>query len=105
MSEHPVESGKKIYLQYAKILGVLATLTVTMIFIGESTIAQAPKVILLLIGSATKATLIIFYFMHLRFEHKGLMLTVLVGIFLTSILMFLIPAYDGGHILEHSLYK
>jgi caa(3)-type oxidase subunit IV len=105
MSEHPAESGKKVYLQYAKILGVLAVLTVTMIFIGESALSQAPKVILLLLGSCTKATLIIFYFMHLRFEHKGLVLTVVVGIFVTSILMFLVPAYDGGYILEHSLFK
>ena len=105
MSEHPAESGKKVYLQYAKILAVLATLTVTMIFIGESPLSQAPKVMLLLLGSCTKATLIIFYFMHLRFEHKGLVLTVLVGIFLTSVLMFLVPAYDGGYVLEHSLYK
>ena len=105
MSEHPAESGKKVYLQYAKILAVLATLTVTMIFIGESPMVQAPKVFLLLLGSGTKAMLIIFYFMHLRFEHKGLVLTVLVGIFVTSVLMFLVPAYDGGYILEHSLYK
>ena len=105
MSEHPAESGKKVYLQHAKILAVLATLTVTMIFIGESPLVQTPKVFLLLLGSGTKAMLIIFYFMHLRFEHKGLVLTVLVGIFVTSVLMFLVPAYDGGYILEHSLYK
>jgi len=35
MADH-AEAGKKVYLQYAKILGVLAFLTVAMIFIGES---------------------------------------------------------------------
>jgi len=104
MAEH-AEAGKKVYLQYAKILGVLAFLTVTMIFIGESGISQAPKVILLLIGSSIKATLIIFYFMHLKFERMGLILTVLVGIFVTSILMFVVPAYDGSQVLLRSLYK
>ena len=38
--------------------------------------------------------------MHLKFEHMGLIMTVLVGLFVTAILMFVLPAYDGGHILE-----
>ena len=57
-------------------------------------------------GSAVKASLIIFYFMHLKFEKSGLVLTVIIGIFVTSILMFIVPAYDGGAtVLEHNLYK
>ena len=32
-------------------------------------------------------------------------LLVLIGIFLTGILMFVIPAYDGTNILEHRLYR
>ena len=103
MSEHA--EGKKVYLQYAKILGILAVLTLVMIFIGESGMSQAPKAILLLLGSAIKASLIIFFFMHLKFERFGLILTVMVGIFITSILMFVIPAYDGGWILQNSLFK
>lgn len=104
MADH-AEAGKKVYLQYAKILGVLAFLTVSMIFIGESQMSQGPKAFLLLVGSSIKATLIIFYFMHLKFEKMGLILTVLIGIFVTSILMFIIPAYDGGQVLLRSLYK
>lgn len=105
MSEH-AEAGKKVYLQYAGILGTLAVLTMLMVFIGESGMSQAPKAVLLLLGSSIKATLIIFFFMHLRFEKMGLILTVLVGIFLTSILMFVVPAYDGANnILLRSLYQ
>ena len=104
MAEH-AESGKALYLKYAKILGVLAVLTVSMIFISESGLAQAPKAVLLLLGSSIKATLIIFYFMHLKFEKMGLILTVLVGIFVTSILMFVVPAYDGGQVLLKSLNR
>ena len=104
MAEH-AESGKTVYLKYAKILGVLAVLTVSMIFISESGLAQAPKAVLLLLGSSIKATLIIFYFMHLKFEKMNLIVTVLVGIFVTSILMFVVPAYDGTQVLLQSLYK
>ena len=104
MAEH-AESGKTVYIKYAKILGVLAVLTVSMIFISESGLAQAPKAVLLLLGSSIKATLIIFYFMHLKFEKMNLILTVLIGIFVTSILMFVVPAYDGGQVLLRSLYK
>jgi caa(3)-type oxidase subunit IV len=104
MAEH-AEAGKKVYLQYAKILGVLAVLTLVMVFIGESGMAEIPKAALLLLGSSIKASLIIFYFMHLKFERMGLILTVLIGIFVTSILMFVVPAYDGGNVLMRSLYK
>ena len=104
MAEH-AESGKTVYLKFAKILGVLAVLTLSMIFISESGLAQAPKAVLLLLGSSIKATLIIFFFMHLRFEKMGLIMIVLVGIFVTSILMFVVPAYDGGQVLLKSLYK
>ena len=102
MAEH-AESGKTVYIKYAKILGVLAVLTMSMIFISESGLGQAPKVGLLLLGSSIKATLIIFFFMHLKFEKMGLIMIVLVGIFVTSILMFVVPAYDGGQILLKSL--
>jgi len=93
------------YKKYAGILAILATFTVGMIFIGESSMPAVPQAILLLLGSAIKASLIIFFFMHLKFEKMGLIMVVMIGIFVTSILMFVIPAYDGGHILENSLYK
>jgi cytochrome c oxidase subunit IV len=76
-----------------------------MIFIGESSLPTAPQALLLLLGSAIKASLIIFFYMHLRFERMSLMLVVLVGIFVTSVLMFVVPAYDGGNILDHRLFQ
>ena len=105
MSEHAVQSLKTTYVRYAGILGILAVFTVGMIFIGESSMTEAPKVALLLVGSATKASLIMFYFMHLRGEKSGLIWIVFVGIFVTSVLMFAVPAYDGGHVLQQSLFK
>lgn len=104
MAEH-AEAGKTVYIKYAKILGVLGVLTLSMIFISESGLPQAPKVVLLLLGSSIKATLIIFFFMHLKLEKVNLILTVLIGIFVTSILMFVVPAYDASQVLLRSLYK
>ena len=99
MSEH-----SSSYKSYWILWIVLLAVTVTMIFIGESAMPHLPQALLLLVGSAIKATLIIFFYMHLRFENVGLILTVLVGIFVTSILMFVIPAYDGTQILENRLF-
>jgi cytochrome c oxidase subunit IV len=79
--------------------------TVTMIAIGDSQLAKSSQAVLLLLGSSVKASLIIFFYMHLRFENRNLILLVLIGIFLTGILMFVIPAYDGTNILEHRLYR
>ena len=105
MAEHVQQAGSHGYKGYWLIWIVLLTVTVTMIFIGESTIPQAYQAVMLLIGSSIKATLIIFIYMHLRFERFGLILIVLVGIFVTGILMFVIPAYDGGNILAHRWFQ
>jgi len=77
---------------YWIIWGVLLVLTFVMISIGEANISYLIKGALLLVGAATKALLIIFYFMHLRLEKAGLAVIVLVGIFLTGFLMFALPA-------------
>jgi len=79
---------------------VLLAVTLLMIAIEGANLPAALAVVVLLFGSAIKATLIIFYYMHLKFEHMGLIMTVLVGLFVTAILMFVLPAYDGGHILD-----
>lgn len=98
--------GTHGYKGYLVIWVVLLMTTVTMVFIGESHMVEAPKALLLLIGSSIKATLIIFFYMHLRFERLSLILIVLVGIFVTGILMFVVPAYDGSaNILVHRLYQ
>lgn len=90
------------YRGYWIIWMILLAVTLLMIVIEGAGLPAALAVVVLLFGSAIKATLIIFYYMHLKFEHLGLILTVLVGLFVTAILMFVLPAYDGGHILEWS---
>ena len=87
------------YRGYWILWAVLLTVTLLMIAIEGAGLPAALAVVMLLFGSAIKATLIIFYYMHLKFEHLGLILTVLVGLFVTAILMFVLPAYDGTQIL------
>ena len=91
------------YRLYWILWAVLLTTTLLMIAIEGANLPATLAAVLLLLGSGVKAVLIIFHYMHLRFEHKTLILTVLVGLFATSILMFVLPAYDGFHILASSL--
>jgi cytochrome c oxidase subunit IV len=65
---------------------------------------KAPHTLLLLLGSSVKASLIIFFYMHLKLENRNLILVVLIGIFVTSVLMFLVPAFDGTNILQHRYF-
>ena len=105
MSTHAESGASHGYKGYWILWVVLLVLTVSMIFIGESKMAAVPHTILLLLGSSVKASLIIFFYMHLRFENRNLILVVLIGIFVTSVLMFLIPAYDGLNILQHRYFR
>ena len=91
------------YRGYWILWAVLLIVTLLMIAIEGANLPVALAAVILLFGSAIKATLIIFYYMHLKFEHLSLILTVLVGLFVTSILMFVLPAYDGYHILASRL--
>ncbi len=97
-----MSSSAHPYRGYWILWGVLLAVTLLMIAIEGASLPTALALSLVLFGSAIKATLIIFYYMHLKFEHMQLILTVLVGLFLTSILMFVLPAYDGLHILASS---
>ena len=49
----------------------------------------------LLAGMALKAAIIAFWFMHLKYEKAGLVVSVLVGIFATSLLLFGLIVPDG----------
>lgn len=102
MSDEGKTHGYKIYWV---LWAILLTLTLTMITIEGANLPASLAAVLLLMGSAIKATLIIFYYMHLRFEKFGLILIVMVGIFVTSLLMFVLPAYDGTQILERATFR
>ena len=66
---------------------VLLIITLAMIFVGSPTV--------LILGMTCKATIICLWFMHLRYEHIELVLSVLIGIFGTSLILYLLIAPDG----------
>ena len=66
---------------------ILLVLTVFMVFLGNPAV--------LLGGMAIKAGIIFFWFMHLRYEKLGLVLSVLIGIFATAFVLFALTAADG----------
>ena len=68
---------------YWIIWGVLLVLTFVMILIGEANLGYVAKSFLLLLGATAKASLIIFYFMHMRLEKAGLAVIVLVFLCVT----------------------
>jgi caa(3)-type oxidase subunit IV len=96
-SAHEV-SSKVYWVTWAALL----VLTLVMIFIGYASMPKALIVAFLVIAMFGKATLISGYFMHLRFENRSLVLTVVVGILFTATVLFLLIAPDGQRIQELS---
>ncbi len=71
---------------------VLLLITLAMIFIRSESI--------LILGMCLKASIILFWFMHLKYERLSLSLSVVLGIFLTTAVLMVLIAYDGwlaGH--------
>lgn len=75
------------YAKYWKAWGILLALTLVMVAISNP--------VVLLTGIAVKAAIILFVFMHLRSEHAGLILCVLLGAFATSFVLFGLIVPDG----------
>ena len=66
---------------------VLLVLTIVMVFAGNRAV--------LIAGITAKATIIAFWFMHLRHERHAFVLYILGGIFLTGLTLFLLMVPDG----------
>ena len=97
---HDYQSAKKIALKTIIILAVVTVVEVMIALTGKGYIIHgyhAPKVIMntLMIGmSLYKAYLIVFEFMHMKYEARGLMMSVLlpIGLLIWAIIAFL---YEG----------
>ncbi len=87
---------------YWRIWFVLLVLTVVMVFIDQSPLTRNLLVVVLVVVMLVKVSLIAGYFMHLRFEKMNLILVVLVGLFITGLLLFALIAPDGMRILDLS---
>ena len=66
---------------------VLLAITLAMVFIGSPAI--------LLAGMTLKAVIIMLWFMHLRYERLDLLLCVVIGLFATALVLFLLIVPDG----------
>ncbi|MDP6539840.1 MAG: hypothetical protein QF903_02325 [Planctomycetota bacterium] len=67
---------------------VLLLITLAMVFIGSKPVLAA--------GMVVKAAIIAMFFMHLAFEKKSLVYTVLIGIFATTAVLVVLVAPDGA---------
>jgi cytochrome c oxidase subunit IV len=98
---HDYRGAKKIALKTIIILAVVTVIEVLIALTGKGYIIEgyhAPKIVMntLMIGmSLYKAYLIVFEFMHLKYEAKGLMLSVIlpVELLIWAVIAFL---YEGN---------
>jgi cytochrome c oxidase subunit IV len=79
--------------------GVLLAVTLMMLWLDAAEIPRAVLMAVLLAAMFVKATLITGNFMHLRHEHRGLILTVVLGLAMGFVLYALI-APDALRIRE-----
>jgi cytochrome c oxidase subunit 4 len=97
---HDYQSAKKIALKTIIILAVVTVVEVIIALGGKGYIIEgwhAPKVVmntLMIAMSLYKAYLIVFEFMHMKYEARGLMMSVVlpVGLLFWAIIAFL---YEG----------
>ena len=97
---HDYTSAKKIALKTIIILAVVTVIEVLVALGGKGYLIQdfhLPKILMnaiMIAGSLYKAYLIVFEFMHMKYEARGLMLSVLlpVGLLIWAVISFL---YEG----------
>ena len=92
MSETTARRGFALYL---RVWAVLLGLTLIMIAIDRAEWRLGLLATTLVAAMLVKATLIASYFMHLRFEGKLLIWTVVAGLFLLGLLLYVLMIPDG----------
>jgi len=85
-------AGVKIYW---RIWGMLLTLTLVMLFLDQASLPRTMFVIIMVAAMLTKASLIAAYFMHLKYEHRFLQATLVVGLFINGAFMFALLVPDA----------
>ncbi len=89
---------------YWRIWMILLVLTVVMVFVDQSPLSRGALVLVLVSAMLGKVALIGAYFMHLRFETITLVMTVVVGLVITGLLLFVLIAPDGLRALHLSAW-
>jgi caa(3)-type oxidase subunit IV len=80
--------------------GALLVITVVMLVIDTAAVSRTLLLVVLLGAMAVKATLIAGNFMHLRYEHRGIILTVVIGLFAMGVLLYALISPDAARIHE-----
>jgi cytochrome c oxidase subunit IV len=79
---------------------MLLFLTLVMLWFDTAQVSRAALVAVLLAAMAVKATLIAGNFMHLRHEHRGLILTVVLGLFALGVVLYVLIVPDALRIRD-----
>jgi len=80
--------------------GVLLVVTVAMLWADTATVPRLAFVVFMVATMLTKASIIGANFMHLRAESAGIVLTVVVGLIVTAVVLFVLIAPDATRIHE-----
>jgi cytochrome c oxidase subunit IV len=80
--------------------GVLLVVTVAMLWADTATVPRLAFVVFMVAAMLTKASIIGANFMHLRAESAGIVLTVVVGLIVTAVVLFVLIAPDATRIHE-----
>ena len=84
---------------------VLLGITVVMLTLDGAGIARGALLAVLLGAMAVKAALIAGNFMHLRHERAGLVLTVVVGLFVVGLILYVLIAPDAMRIQQMKTWQ
>lgn len=89
--------GKSTFL-----LSWVALIALTFALIGVSTSGMAPvsKHLLIFAMMLIQAYLVSFYFMHLRFEKFPLVISVVAGILVTAMVLYLAIVWDSSRMMK-----
>jgi cytochrome c oxidase subunit IV len=84
MSASAAAAGRSYWITWAALLAI----TVVMLWMDTAPVTRGVLVGILLTAMAVKAGLIAGHFMHLAHEHRGLILTVVVGLFVMGAILY-----------------
>ena len=86
------------YKGYWKIWGMLLALTVVMLFLDGAPLPRLIFVVIMVAAMLTKASLIAGYFMHLKQEHPFLQWSLLIGLLINGLILFVLIIPDAYRI-------
>ena len=82
----------------------LLSLTLMMLWLDSAPLARGLFVTAMVAAMLTKASLIAANFMHLRFEHRALVFTIVVGLLVTGAVLYMLIVPDA-HRIHHMLQE